>query len=150
MIEQPARIHQKSADVAIAGDRIAELRRSQSCALLLDDAVVCVWGIQAASILANSAYVWLLTSRAVDEHPMLFLRQSKRMREAMLAEYGTIEGVVAIDNQGTLYVANSGTPYPAAAIADDPSAGGTITFDGWNEPVTLTAPADAVALPSSG
>jgi len=60
------------------------------------------------------------------------------------------QGVVAIDNQGTLYVANSGTPYPAAAIADDPSAGGTITFDGWNEPVTLTAPADAVALPSSG
>jgi hypothetical protein len=81
-----------------AGALIAEMRRSQSWALLLDDAVVCVWGIQAASILANSAYVWLLTSRAVDEHPMLFLRQSKRMREAMLAEYATIEGVVAIDN----------------------------------------------------
>ena len=78
---------------------IDEVRQSsRAFALLLDDEVVCVWGVHARSILADAVYIWLLTSRAVDEHPVLFVRQSKRMREAMLAEYGTIEGVVALDN----------------------------------------------------
>ena len=78
---------------------IAEVRQSsRAFALLLDGEVVCVWGVHARSILADAVYIWLLTSRAVDDHPVLFVRQSKRMREAMLAEYATIEGVVAIDN----------------------------------------------------
>lgn len=78
---------------------LAEVRHSsRAFALLLDGEVVCLWGVQVRSILANAVYIWLLTSRAVEDHPVLFIRQSRRMREALLAEYGTIEGFVAIDN----------------------------------------------------
>ena len=54
------------------------------------------------------------------------------------------QNVVEIDNQGKLYVANTGTPYPVAAVATGVGAGGTITFDNWNKSVTLTAPAGAL------
>ena len=82
------------AAVLIEGIR----QSSQAFALLLDGQVVCLWGVQVRSILADAVYIWLLTSRAIEEHPVLFVRQSRRMREAMLADYAEIEGVVAIDN----------------------------------------------------
>ena len=56
------------------------------------------------------------------------------------------QSVVAINDTtqgGTLYVASSGTPYPVG-IAQGGSSSGTITFDNWNQPVTLTAPKGAL------
>jgi len=58
----------------------------------------------------------------------------------------TLDGheVVAIDDLamgGTLYVAAQGSPYP---IEVRTPGGGTIRFDHWNQPVTLTAPTDVV------
>lgn len=58
----------------------------------------------------------------------------------------TLDGheVVAIDDLaagGTLYVAARGSPYPLEVRAP---GGGTIRFDHWNQPVTLTAPTDVV------
>jgi hypothetical protein len=56
------------------------------------------------------------------------------------------QSVVAIKDttkNGTLYVAASGTPYPAGLVKTGSEAG-TITFDKWNEPVTLTAPKGAL------
>jgi hypothetical protein len=44
--------------------------------------------------------------------------------------------------KGTLYVLASGQPYPLALVQNGGS--GKITFDGWDKPVTLTAPTDAV------
>ena len=52
--------------------------------------------------------------------------------------------LVAIDDLamgGTLYVAARGSPYPLEVRTPD---GGTIRFDHWNQPVTLTAPTDVV------
>ncbi|HEY3864464.1 MAG TPA: hypothetical protein VGL54_00070 [Solirubrobacteraceae bacterium] len=46
---------------------------------------------------------------------------------------------------GTLYVATTGKPYPIE-IAKIGKSGGKITFDRWNAPVTLTAPANAIDL----
>jgi hypothetical protein len=54
------------------------------------------------------------------------------------------QSVVEIDNQGKLYVASSGTPYPVAAVATGAGVGGTITFGSWNKSATLTAPAGAL------
>ena len=61
---------------------------------------------------------------------------------------GTVEGqkVVAIDDLargGTLYVAAEGAPYPLQ-LRERGGGGGTLVFDSWNQPVTLTAPADAI------
>ena len=56
------------------------------------------------------------------------------------------QSVVALDDgakNGTLYVAATGTPYPAALVKTG-SGGGTITFGGWNQPVSLTAPTGAL------
>lgn len=43
---------------------------------------------------------------------------------------------------GTLYVAATGDPYPLELVTPR----GTLTFDNWNRPVTLSAPADAVNI----
>lgn len=56
------------------------------------------------------------------------------------------QSVVALDDgakNGTLYVSATGTPYPVALVKTG-SGGGTITFGDWNQPVTVTAPADAI------
>jgi len=48
-------------------------------------------------------------------------------------------------NKETLYVAEEGKPYPVAVVGD-----GTISFDSWNEDVSVTAPKDAVDLSALG
>jgi hypothetical protein len=46
---------------------------------------------------------------------------------------------------GTLYVAAAGTPYPVALVkGSQSSTGGKVTFDQWNQPVALTAPKGAL------
>jgi hypothetical protein len=48
-------------------------------------------------------------------------------------------------DSGTLYVATTGKPYPTEL---DPGSGGSgsIAFDAWDQPYTLTAPADAIDI----
>ncbi|HMD57585.1 MAG TPA: hypothetical protein VKG82_08960 [Solirubrobacteraceae bacterium] len=46
---------------------------------------------------------------------------------------------------GTLYVAATGTPYPLE-ISKAGSSAGRISFDRWNQPVTLTAPTNAINI----
>lgn len=62
----------------------------------------------------------------------------------------TIDGQPAVGvkdtaQNGTLYVATTGTAYPLE-ITKNGSGGGKITFSEWNKPVTLTAPANAVDI----
>jgi hypothetical protein len=62
----------------------------------------------------------------------------------------TINGqkVVAINDTGeggTLYVAATGQPYPVQ-ITKTGSDGGKMVFDHYNEPVTLTAPKNAIDI----
>lgn len=59
------------------------------------------------------------------------------------------QSVVAIQDTtkgGMLYVAASGTPYPVALTKLAGKQGGAITFDKWNEPVSLAAPKGALDL----
>jgi hypothetical protein len=66
----------------------------------------------------------------------------------------TIDGQKAIALQDAskgskLYVATTGRPYP---LAITPGSGqkGELSFDGYDQPVSLTAPAGAIAFPTSG
>ncbi len=65
----------------------------------------------------------------------------------------TIGGQKVIDVKdpigGSLSVATTGKPYPVQ-IAKGGASGGTITFDQWNSPVKLTAPADSVDIAQLG
>jgi len=54
-------------------------------------------------------------------------------------------GVTDTTRGGTLYVAATGTPYPLEITKAGASAG-TITFDRWNQPVTLAPPANPINI----
>jgi hypothetical protein len=54
-------------------------------------------------------------------------------------------GVTDAAKTGTLYVATTGTPYPIA-LTEDGASGGRITFERWNEPLQLAAPANALDI----
>lgn len=56
--------------------------------------------------------------------------------------------IVDTTNGGKLYVAATGKPYPVALSKKQES--GTITFDGWNEPVSLAAPKGAIDISQLG
>jgi hypothetical protein len=62
---------------------------------------------------------------------------------------GTVAGhrVVALNSgQGTLYVAATGKPYPVALVKKG-SGGGHLSFDRFNESITVTAPINTIDLP---
>jgi hypothetical protein len=78
---------------------IDEMRQSTRAYVgLLDGEVACLWGVQIRTLLLDSVYLWMFTTSAVEEHPFTFVRHSQRMRDVLLEEYGTIEGICAIDN----------------------------------------------------
>jgi hypothetical protein len=63
----------------------------------------------------------------------------------------TLNGQKAIElketarlSSGSLYVATTGKPYPLQIVKSGRETGQT-TFSAWNEPVSLTAPANAIA-----
>ncbi len=56
-----------------------------------------------------------------------------------------VVGVTDKSKGGTLYVAATGKPYPVQ-ISKPGSGSGDITFDRWNEPITLSAPANAIDI----
>jgi hypothetical protein len=56
-----------------------------------------------------------------------------------------VVGVTDTTKGGTLYIATTGKPYPVEiAKTGSSGGGGKITFDRWNSPVTLAAPANAI------
>lgn len=56
-----------------------------------------------------------------------------------------VVGVTDTSNGGTLYVATTGPPYPIAVTKSGAGAG-TIVFDHWNGPVSVTAPENAIDI----
>jgi hypothetical protein len=54
-------------------------------------------------------------------------------------------GVTDTTNGGTLYVAATGAAFPLE-ISKPGAGGGQILFDRWNQPVTLTPPANAINI----
>lgn len=54
-------------------------------------------------------------------------------------------GIRDTTNGGTLYVATTGQPYPIEILKGG-TQGGRIVLNGFNDPVSLTAPADAIDI----
>ncbi len=86
------------------------------------------------------------------------LADMRQLIDTTLAAHGTLvkgktatiggQPAIAITDsskQGTLYVATTGKPYPLQ-LAKGGSESGTITFSKWNQPATITAPANSVDL----
>ncbi len=80
--------------------------------------------------------------------PQLFSKITSSNTKLAKGGTTTVNGqkVVAVNNTaqgGTLYVATTGQPYPVQ-ITESGSNGGKLTFDRWNESVSLSAPANAI------
>jgi hypothetical protein len=86
------------------------------------------------------------------------LTDLRQLVDQTLADHGTLtkSGTTTIAGQkvvgvtdkgkgGTLYIAATGRPYPVQ-ISRNAGGTGKITFDRWNEPVTLVAPANAIDI----
>jgi hypothetical protein len=113
-------------------------------------------GTAAAQLLQGK---WLKASASSSDFASIGqLTNLHQMVNQTLADHGelikgattTVNGqkVVAISDKskgGTLYVATTGKPYPVE-ISKDGSGSGTITFDSWNQPVALAAPANAIDI----
>jgi hypothetical protein len=97
---------------------------------------------------------WLKAKTSGGLAPFASLTNLEYLVDTALRSHGTLarKGTSTVDGRkvvaigdltvgGTLYVAADGSPYPVEVHT--PSAG-TIRFDRWNQPVTLTAPTDAL------
>jgi hypothetical protein len=86
------------------------------------------------------------------------LTDIRQLVDTTLANHGTLAkggsttvagqkviGVTDTSKGGTLYIATTGQPYPIE-VRKDGASGGKIVFDRWNEPVTITAPANAIDI----
>lgn len=104
---------------------------------------------------------WLRTPASGEFGSIASLTDINTLFTQLLTQHGkslktggesTVAGrkVVAVkSDQGTLYVAATGKPYPVE-ISKPGSDGGRIDFDRFNEAVTLMAPTNTVNLPSVG
>jgi hypothetical protein len=81
-----------------------------------------------------------------------------RLVDAAVASHGTllktarttvngrhVVGVTDSSQGGTLYVTTTGKPYPVQ-IAKAGAGGGALSFDRWNQPVSIVPPANAIDL----
>jgi len=115
-----------------------------------------IGGATAAQLLQGK---WLKAPATTPEFASVSsLTDLHRLIDATLASHGTLvktpattvdgKRVVGLTDQtqgGTLYVATSGKPYPVQ-LAKGGAGGGTLTFDRWNQPVSITPPANAIDL----
>lgn len=62
----------------------------------MDGVPACVWGFIQPSLLSQQAYMWLLTTDLVKEHPFVFIRRAQRHVEEMLKIYPLLVGDCSI------------------------------------------------------
>ena len=115
-----------------------------------------IGGAAAAQLLQGR---WLKAPTSAPEFASIAsLTDLHRLVDATLENHGTLtktgtttvnaQAVVGISDQskgGTLYVATTGKPYPVQ-IAKGGAGGGTVTFERWNEQVTIAPPANAIDI----
>jgi hypothetical protein len=102
---------------------------------------------------------WLKASATTGEFASFSqLADMRKLIDSTLTSHGALtKGATTVVNgqkaiaitdttkDGTLYVTSTGKPYPVQ-LSKGGSESGKITFDRWNQPVTITAPANSVDL----
>lgn len=113
-------------------------------------------GSAAAQLLAGK---WLKISTSTPEFASFgSLTNMRKLLDTVLVGHGTLQKgstttvgsqqAIAVNDTtrgGTLYVATTGKPYPLQ-ISKTGSEAGNITFDHWDETVTITPPSSSVNL----
>ena len=110
-------------------------------------------GAAAAQLLSGK---WLKAPASGQLSSLATLTDVQKLFNQLLSSHGKLakgkttslhgqQAVSVTTNDGTLYVAASGKAYPIE-ISKTGSDGGQIVFDRFNQPVSLTAPANAVDI----
>jgi hypothetical protein len=113
-------------------------------------------GSAAAQLLAGK---WLKVPVSTPEFASFSsLTDMRKLLDTVLVGHGSLEKgatttiagqqAIAVKDTtrgGTLYVATTGKPYPLQIVKSGSEAG-TISFDKWDEPVSVKAPANSVDL----
>lgn len=68
-------------------------KSARSWTALLDGTAVCMWGVREESVLGGG-HIWLITTKAVDEFPLDFLRLSFKSVRETLSEFKFLYGYV--------------------------------------------------------
>lgn len=59
--------------------------------------LACIYGLRASSLLSEEAYLWLITTDAVDRYPFTFVRHSQIVIQDLKNMFPKITGVVEAD-----------------------------------------------------
>lgn len=59
---------------------------------IVNDRLLCVWGLIPPTLLSDQAYLWLITTEAAAEHEFVLVRQSQIEIKKMLTKYPRIVG----------------------------------------------------------
>ena len=73
-------------------------KSSQSYVGLLNGEAVVLWGVEARTILSDTAFMWMVTTPVVEAHPIPFVRRAAVFIRSVLAEHGQVEGTVVTSN----------------------------------------------------
>jgi|SRR5215467_4666379 len=97
----------KRSPVAGAPNAEADLKRYLGISYeawtgLIDEEVVCVWGIISPTILSDKGYLWLLTTDLVDKHPFTFVRHSQIVIRDLMKHLNYIEGHVMTNSERSI------------------------------------------------
>lgn len=73
-----------------------------SLAAYTDHGVACLVGVYKASLLGREGYIWLLGHSDLERYAVRFLKESRRVLAALLADYTLLENYVDAENTLTL------------------------------------------------
>lgn len=59
---------------------------------VIDEKLLCLWGLIPPTLLSDQAYLWLLTTEAASEHEFILVRRSQIEMKRMLDMYPRIVG----------------------------------------------------------
>ena len=63
-----------------------------------DGKVLGFWGLVPPTLISNRAYLWLYTTKHLEEHVFMFVRHSQKVVEQVLQEYPEVVGHCVIGN----------------------------------------------------
>lgn len=90
--------HLKVYGVVSEKDILKEVNSSLiAYAGLLDGECKAIWGVKTPKIIGNEGYLWMVGSQFIEEHPIAFLRHSRRALEDIRGIFRRVHGVVLTD-----------------------------------------------------
>lgn len=65
----------------------------------IDGRIVCIYGLLGQCFVSNSAYIWMLHTKALEENKFIFIRHSQQVVQEALKIYEEIHGHVLVSNE---------------------------------------------------